>query len=149
MNRQKWGQWSYSDSNSYLTHFHWDSSIVHCDAVRSGNKRVYKPAPHIQFNSSIEKIIDKEDEPSARNFALLFPHQQSGFFPLPNINVQHFWYMKHYQNFKPNCICFFCQHQDQILFRHCNALPVSPTPPSPTPPLQAFNLNQTILMQIL
>ena len=68
--------------------------MANIDAVRSGNKKVFKPAPHIQsihvVHPLIEKIIANEDEPSASNFALLFPRHQSGFFPLPDIDVQQF-----------------------------------------------------------
>ena len=68
--------------------------MTNIDAVRSGNKKVFKPAPHIQsihvVHPLIEKIIDREDEPSASNFALLFPRHQSGLFSSSYIDVQQF-----------------------------------------------------------
>ena len=73
--------------------FSWEymTNIV---AVQLRNKKVYKPAPNIQsihvVHPLIEKIIAKEDELSASNFALLFPRHQSGFLPLPDIDVQQF-----------------------------------------------------------
>ena len=59
--------------------FSWEymTNIV---AVQLRNKKVYKPAPNIQsihvVHPLIEKIIAKEDEPSASNFALLSPRHR-------------------------------------------------------------------------